>query len=137
MRLTSVGKYVLVDLTSSADEPDDEFDDVQGIGRFLPLRAELMSGDLRFAYLAWLLAVETGDVDDEAVEPTVPAGLRKLTAAQRAVVDFLRIDIDLVAAAASGNPVASDDGKSFAHGSRIYRPASRPNGCGGRPSNPN
>ena len=53
-----------------------------------------MCGDLRCAYLAWLLAVQEDDVDDDAMEPPVPAGLATLTTAQAAMVEFLRIDLD-------------------------------------------
>ena len=67
------------------------------------LRVELMRGDFRPAYLAWLLAVQAGDVADKALEPPVPAGLATLTAAQEAMVEFLRIDADLLTAAISGS----------------------------------
>jgi hypothetical protein len=63
--------------------------------------------------LAWLLAVNADDVDDDAEEPPVPAGLAELTAAQAALVDFLRIDEDLVAAAASGSSAATADDAPF------------------------
>ena len=72
--------------------------------------ARLMRGDLRPAYLAWLLAVSADDLDGDAEEPPVPAGLAELTAAQEAMVEFLRIDVDLVAAAASGSAAVAEDG---------------------------
>jgi hypothetical protein len=72
-----------------------------------------MRGDLRPAYLAWLLAVESDDIDEHEVEPPVATGLTELTAAQEAMVEFLRIDVDLVAAAASGSPAAADDREPF------------------------
>jgi hypothetical protein len=75
----------------------------------VPLRADLMRGDLRVAYLAWLLAVQAGDVSDDDIEPPVPPGLSALTASQAALVEFLRIDGDLLAAAATASAVDSDD----------------------------
>ena len=59
------------------------------------------AGDLRCAYLAWLLAVQSDDLDEDAFEPLVPPGLASLTVAQQAMAEFLRIDDDLLAAAAS------------------------------------
>lgn len=100
-RLRRMGGFVIVDLTSDMEWSGAELLHRQTLRRLLPLRVEIMSGDLRPAYLAWLLAVQAGDVDEEAREPAVPPGLHKLTAPQRAMVDFLHIDIDLVAAAAS------------------------------------
>jgi hypothetical protein len=62
--------------------------------------------DLRVAYLAWLLAVQSDGISERSVEPEVPRGLSELTAPQKAMVEFLRIDEDLISAAAerSGQP---------------------------------
>jgi hypothetical protein len=43
----------------------------------------------------------------------VPAGLDGLTGAQEAMVEFLRIDVDLVAAAAGESAAVPDDGAAF------------------------
>jgi hypothetical protein len=55
-------------------------------------------------YLLWLLSVQVGEVPDDAVEPPVPAALHALTGSQTAMVEFLRIDRDLVDVAAAGSP---------------------------------
>jgi hypothetical protein len=64
------------------------------------LRTDLMNGDHRALYLAWLLGLQDGAVDDDQLEPPVPAGLAEITGPLAAFVDFLRIDESLVAAAA-------------------------------------
>jgi hypothetical protein len=74
------------------------------MGRLIPLRDELLRGDLRPLYLGWLAGVNAGEVDDEAVEPEVPPGMSQLSAAQQALAEFLEIDPDLLAAAAAGSP---------------------------------
>lgn len=79
-----------------------------GAGSILPVRAELLAGDLRALYLLWLLSVQVGEVADDDVEPPVPASLDVLTGSQTALVEFLRIDRDLVAVAAAGSAPASD-----------------------------
>jgi hypothetical protein len=112
-RLRSVGNYVLLDLGSDTEEPEYDEQSQGSLAALSPLRAELMRGDLRPAYLAWLLAVTADDLDDEAEEPPVPPGLGELTSAQEAAVDFLRIDVDLVAAAASGSSAVTEDGAPF------------------------
>jgi hypothetical protein len=68
------------------------------------VRAELLAGDLRVLYLLWLLSVQVGEVADDAVEPPVPASLSALTGSQTALVEFLRIDRDLIDVAAAGSP---------------------------------
>jgi len=73
--------------------------------RLLPLRTELLRGDARPLYLGWLARLSAGQLDDDAVEPPVPAGLAELTPAQQALTEFLALDPDLLAAAASASPV--------------------------------
>ena len=110
-RLTSAGGHVVLDLTSDPEDPDAVSEG--SLAALLPVRAELMRGDLRPAYLAWLLAVQNDDIDEESTEPVVPAGLAQLTAAQQAMVEFLRIDVHLIAAAAGASAPAADDRKPF------------------------
>jgi hypothetical protein len=112
--LKSVDQYVVLEFTSDTEEP--EYDE-PGEGSFaalLALRVELMRGDIRPAYLAWLLAVQSGDVADKAMEPPVPAGLETLTAAQEAMVEFLRINVDLLTAAVSGS-ATPENNERFRH----------------------
>jgi hypothetical protein len=108
-RATVAGAHLILDLHSEDEEPD-YYEDSQGsLGSLVPLRTELVRGDLRVAYLAWLLAIQAGDVDDDDVEPAVPPGLSDLTAAQAAMAEFLGIDDDLIAAAADGSASDTDD----------------------------
>lgn len=112
-RLTSTGEHVLIDLGSDTEEPEYDEQSQGSLAALSPLRAELMRGDLRPAYLAWLLAVSADDLDDDAEEPSVPAELAELSAAQEAMVEFLRIDVDLVSAAKRGSAAVAKDDASF------------------------
>lgn len=103
------GDYLIVDLRSESDERDVYERSRVSLGTLAPLCVELTRGDLRAAYLAWLLAVQSEEARDEDVEPPVPRGLACLTAAQEAMVDFLRIDVDLLAAAAAASAPEEDD----------------------------
>jgi hypothetical protein len=107
-RARVAGQHLVLDLTSQDEERDSEAS--QGsLCALVPIRTELMRGDLRVAYLAWLLALQAGDVSDEDVGPAVPPGLSALTAAQAALAEFLRIDEDLLAAAATDSDMPADD----------------------------
>lgn len=106
------GAHVVIDLRSEDEEPD-HYEESQGsLAALGPLRAEIMCGDIRPAYLAWLMAVQNREVADDAQEPPVPPGLAELSAAQEAMIDFLRIDADLVAAAATASTAAPDDSEA-------------------------
>lgn len=78
------------------------------MGRLVSLRDELLRGDLRPLYLGWLAGMSAGEIDEEAIEPPPPPGLSRLTAAQQALVEFLEIDRDLLAAAAFSDKPQSD-----------------------------
>jgi hypothetical protein len=99
--------HVVVQLVSEeeASEWVDEDDGSGSLMELSPLRAEIASGDRRGLYLAWLLCVQAGDVGPSAKEPPCPPGLRTLSPALEAMVEFLRIDRHLLAAART----ASDD----------------------------
>jgi hypothetical protein len=49
-------------------------------------------------------AARIDDEDEDVAEPPVPAGLGSLTASQRALADFLRVDGDLLSVAAETSP---------------------------------
>jgi hypothetical protein len=104
---------VVIDLFAEDDDGlyDGEWLDGSGLlASIVPVRAELMTGDLRLLYLAWLLAVQSGEVDQDEVEPPVPPGLGRLSAAASAVARFLRIDFELIAVAAERSaPAGTDD----------------------------
>ncbi len=59
--------------------------------RLLPLRSEIMAGDLRSVYLGWLCGVRDGFVKETSPKPPCPKGLDNLTPAQTALVEFLEI----------------------------------------------
>ncbi|WP_236808229.1 hypothetical protein [Amycolatopsis albispora] len=108
----AAGDFLVLAFTSE-DEPD-EFDDdhTASLSAIAGVRTELAAGDLRPLYLAWLAAYGTWERDEDAfdresdddLEPPVPPGLRTLTAAQRALADFLRLDDDLLETAAETSP---------------------------------
>ena len=51
-------------------------------------------------YLAWLLCIQCHEVDEDTRESLVPSGLNRLSEALEYLVEFLRIDTDLLAVAA-------------------------------------
>ena len=74
------------------------------------LRDDLLDGDWRCLYLAWLVGIETESLPDSAKEPPVPPGLKELTAPLQAFVDFLDIDTELIEVAAErSGPRAADE----------------------------
>lgn len=102
-----------------SDDEDAEFfgvDDLYTLAGLVGARTELAAGDLRPLYLGWLAAQGTWDRDEGAFdedhendrEPPVPPGLSELTAPQRALADFLRLDSDLLEVAAQASRPSAD-----------------------------
>lgn len=91
------------------DEPEDldrfVMDDGRSwMKRLVPIREELLRGDLRSLYIGWLAAVAKEMIDDEELEPLSLEGLGSLTPAQQALAEFLEVDSDLLAGAGMGSP---------------------------------
>ncbi|MGC5055088.1 hypothetical protein ACLQ2S_27005 [Micromonospora sp. DT48] len=105
----TAGKHVIIDLHDEDEDGTDEWDlDGHGLlASIIPVRASLAGGDLRLLYLAWLRCVQSEDIADDEPEPPVPAGLGTLDAPLTAVAEFLRVDPDLIAAAAAGSTAAA------------------------------
>ena len=85
------------------DEPGDwkEWDDGSGwMASLATLRGDLLDGDRRCLYLAWLCGIESESLPDNDTEPPVPGGLKNLSAPLRTLIDFLDIDTELVNVAA-------------------------------------
>jgi hypothetical protein len=114
VRVSTTRDHVILDLTSDDEtgEVEDEEEAEDSLSAIVGVRAELAAGDLRPLYLAWLSAYGTWERDENAfdeedegdLEPPVPAGLGSLTAPQRALADFLRLDHDLLRVAAEASP---------------------------------
>jgi hypothetical protein len=96
------GKVILS--FESNDEGGDSVDDEEPSSALFAVRAELARGDLRALYLGWLLCAQNRELDDEELEPPVPAGLSQLSASVEALAEFLRIDRDLLHVAARSSP---------------------------------
>lgn len=111
--IKSAGAHILVDLVSDTEEYGYDEQSQAPLSALSPMRVELMRGDLRSAYLAWPLAVSADDLEEDAAEPPVPAGLAELTATQEALVEFLRIDVDLLSAATRASAALPKDDAPF------------------------
>jgi hypothetical protein len=99
LRIRASGEHVILDFHSDAEGGDD-FEEGEGwLARLIPLRSDLLAGDLRCLYLAWLSGIEAG-ADEDALEPPVLPGLQHLSGSLEALADFLRVDPNLIEVAA-------------------------------------
>ena len=100
--LIDAGENMILDVFYDEDDGWYEFDDgLDRLSPFIPLRYDLIGGDLRMLYIIWLVAVEDGSLREEVLEPL--PGLAPLSGALKNFAKFLRIDSDLIQAAAERN----------------------------------
>jgi len=92
-------RHLIVGFESESDQ-DDGDDGTGWIGSLLSLRSDLLRGDLRCLYLGWLLCAQHEELAEDELEPSVPAGLRELSAPLHLLIEFLGIYEDLVEVAA-------------------------------------
>jgi hypothetical protein len=105
--LEAHGKYYVLEIR--IDEESDYFESVESesvLGQLTPLREQLLQGDMRMLYLAWLKVISLGAQEgiNEESEPPLPAGMKKLNASLQAFADFFEIDPHLISAAAAASP---------------------------------
>jgi hypothetical protein len=93
------GDNLIVDIHGGEEGADDRVDeDPDWLAALVPLRSDILSGDLRLFYVLWLLAVQYERVPDDEVEPM--PGIAPLTGALESLAEFLCVDSDLLEAAA-------------------------------------
>lgn len=98
-RFHQKGEFLILSFDSESEEH--EWEEGEGwLSSMISLREDLIRGDFRCLYLAWLLGVQQEWVEPDEVEPPVPSGLGELNGALSTLVRFMRIDPDLVTVAA-------------------------------------
>jgi hypothetical protein len=106
--ITETSKYVVLDLEIHQEEGVSGWVEGEGwLSQLLPLREDLLGGDLRLLYLVWLkMAPElTGYVlEEDPIEPLIPANLNELSPPLKAFIELVELDPELVAAAAQASP---------------------------------
>ncbi len=89
----------------SEEDTGGDWDEGEGIlSSLLQLRTELAKGDFRALYIGWLLNVQYRKLDEKEIEPRVPPNLADLSGPLSDLVEFLRLDGDLLAVASEASP---------------------------------
>lgn len=124
--------HVLLNICINEEEGKRWIEGEGELTTLLPLRDDLVRGDLRVLYLAWLKAAQLDDssyfdADGQALfddgvendlshitEPPVPPNLQDLTPALRSFIDLFEIDPDLVGFAATQSATQTAPADQFA-----------------------
>jgi hypothetical protein len=99
--------YLILDITIQEEGGMAGWVEGEGwLPRLLPLRDDLLRGDLRLLYLAWLRVAENlagVDLPTDPLEPPVPSNLDHLSPSLETFIELVELDTDLVAAAAQAS----------------------------------
>jgi hypothetical protein len=98
--LSPVGEHVILNVEFNPEGGADWIDGEGWLDSLIPLREDLLRGDYRLLYMAWLKTLEVEEVLDSVLEPPVPPGLKKLSPALRAFAELFEVDADLIEVAA-------------------------------------
>ncbi len=105
--LSESGKNVLVDFCFSEEEGGGWVDGEGWLDSLIDPRNNILHGDYRALYLAWLhagsLQSEWEDFDNDEPEPPVPDHLDSLNGSLKSLVELLEMDQDVLGAAIKGS----------------------------------
>jgi hypothetical protein len=100
--------HVILEFHSDDEEGSWDPGQDPSLAALLPLRTEILRGDMRPLYIAWLAGVQypgyDAEDDGDSIEPPVPPGLKSLSGAQKAAASFLWLDEDALTVAAQASP---------------------------------
>jgi hypothetical protein len=101
---TITSDYVILDITFE-EEPLGWLEGGDWLERLAPLRDDLLNGDFRLLYLAWLKATQIAidETEEDPLEPPVPPNLQNLSPALQAFLELVDIDPALLRAAAQAS----------------------------------
>jgi hypothetical protein len=97
--------YDILDMHFGEMEAPDEWTEYD-LGSLISIRDELMEGDLRALYIAWLATMrmlgsyDEEEEDEDVIAPPVPPAFATLTAAQQALAELFQLPEELLVAVA-------------------------------------
>ncbi|WP_416666364.1 hypothetical protein [Egbenema bharatensis] len=108
LSVSTSGKYTVLEIVIHEEEGIRGWVEGEGwLPRLLPLRDDLMRGDVRLLYLVWLRVapfLRGYNLEEDPIEPPIPPNLNQLSAPLKAFMELVELDPDLVKVAAQSSP---------------------------------
>lgn len=99
---------LLISIECQIMDYDDWVDGKGWLSSLTQLREDILQGDFRLLYIAWLRSGESSDyygaISHDTVEPPIPAGLGRLSQAHKDFIQLFGVDLNLVKVAAQCSP---------------------------------
>ena len=113
--LFTMGEYAILNVEFHPEDSYEWVEDEGWLPAMLSLRDDILQGDYRMLYLAWLRAMEFESLLDSVQEPPVPPGLKELSRPLRTFIDFFGIDVVLVQVAAEASGQRQAESQAWLH----------------------
>lgn len=103
--VSEINNFVILDISVNDEEGFGWIEGEGNLSSLIGLRQEILLGDYRLLYLAWLKAITCpfDELDEEELEPPVPSGLGKLSSSLQAFVDTFELNENLLKVATTAS----------------------------------
>lgn len=105
--VSTTAQHVILNIHITQEEGMQGWIEGEGwLSRLLPLRDDLLNGDLRLLYLVWLRTapyLAEHALENDPLEPPIPPNLGKLSKPLQTFIELVELDSDLVTAAAKAS----------------------------------
>jgi hypothetical protein len=105
LTISTTSDYTILDIHITEENGMGWVEGEGWLSRLLPLRDDLLQGDLRLLYLVWLRSAPYlagySLKQDDPMEPPIPANLGQLSEPLQAFIELVELNPDLVSAAAA------------------------------------
>lgn len=114
INLTKTGKYYILEICIDDEDLGGWFDEEGTLDKLLAIRSDLINGDYRALYLAWLKGIESGYLEDDDIEPPCPVYLEKISPVLKHFIKFFGVNSKLIKfAIGSGAQVKKSEDINF------------------------
>ncbi len=115
--LSEHGAYVVLEMRFSDEDGYGWIDGEGYLSSLIGLRQDILKGDYRSLYLAWLHACSQyrgwAEFDPDKVEPVLSRRLTPFNGALKSLVDLVQIDQDLLSAVSAHQPDVTEDSQDI------------------------
>jgi hypothetical protein len=109
--VSEINNFVILEISINDEEGFGWIEGEGNLSSLIGLRQEILQGDYRLLYLAWLKAITYLELDEEELEPPVPPGLDKLSSPLQAFIDAFELNehlLKVATTASAAKPSISD-----------------------------
>ena len=112
--VSEINDFVILEISLEDEEGFGWIEGEGNLSSLIGLRQEILQGDYRLLYLAWLKAIslDLDDLDEEELEPPVPPGLGKLSSPLQAFIDAFELNehrLKVATTASAAKPSISEN----------------------------